>query len=216
MNDPWNANASSGFQWGKYIPWAILALLVFLVWTWTVSARNVLVRHSNEVEATFAGINNAAKKRADLIPNLVATVERFAQQEKDVFVGVTQARASATKITLPENATPEQLEKFAQAQSQLSGALGRLLAVVENYPQLKSDTSFLNLQKELKDAEMQMSAARARYIGAVKGYNVNVQSCPNACIAASLFGFQAKPQLDFGENAEQNRNTPPKVDFKKS
>lgn len=215
MGNPWNENTNDGFQWGKYVPWVIVA---FLTWTWTVSARNVLVRHSNEVEATFAGINNAAKKRADLIPNLVATVERFAQQEKDVFVGVTKARADATKLTLPENATPEQLQQFAQAQSQLSGALGRLLAVAENYPQLKSDTSFLNLQKELKDAEMQMSAARARYISAVKGYNVNVESCPNACIAASLFGFQKKPQLEFGsaEEAQKMRNEPPKVDFKKS
>jgi LemA protein len=194
---------------------AVVVVVGGLYWSLYVSGRNVLVRHNNQLELTFGGINNAAQKRADLIPNLVRVVEKYAAQEKDVFIGVTNARSKATSITLPENATPEQIEAFGKAQAELSGALGRLLAVSENYPNMKSDAQFLNLQKELRDAEVQMSGARSNYMRAVRGYNNNVESWPWNAVAAKAYGFEKKPQLDFGPDAAQRRAAPPTVEFGK-
>ncbi len=208
---------SSGNGWKIFGISMLVGAIIIAIFGYnlTLGSRNVLVRHNNNLEGTFAGINNAAQKRADIVPNMVSVVDRFAKQEKDVTIGATEARAKATSITLPQNATPEQIEAFGKAQQEMSGALGRLLAVSERYPDLKSDKLFLDLQAQLKESETQMSGARAAYIRAVQSYNVNVESCPFACVAAMMFGYQKKPQLDFGPDAAQRRAAPPKVEFNK-
>jgi LemA protein len=211
MSNPCNKNTGNDIL--RALLWAI-PFSALLVWWLTFSARNALVEHRNNVDAAFVSINNTVQKRADLISTLSASAQLLSQHEKDVLLGVAQARASA-KIALPENATQEQLEKFAQ--SQPSGTLGSLTVFAEKYPQLKSADLLLDFQDKISGVEKEILAARATYIVAIRKYNVSVESCPRSCIAASLFGFQKKPQLEFGsvEDAQKMRNEPPKVQFVK-
>jgi LemA protein len=155
---------------------------------------------------------NQYKRRADLIPNLVATVQGYAQQEKDVLVGVTQARARATSVNLSADAIndPEAMRKFQQAQGELSGALGRLLVVAENYPQLKSDANFRDLQAQLEGTENRITTARNRFIKATADYNVLARQFPSN-ITAMIFGY--KPKASFTVEDEKAIASPPKVDF---
>ena len=126
----------------------------------------------NEVDATLAEINNQYKRRMDLIPNLVSVVQGYAKQEKETLIGVVEARAKATQMTIdPSKTTPEQLAKFQQAQGQLSSALGKLMVISENYPQLKSDANFRDLQAQLEGTENRITVARNRYIESIKGFN---------------------------------------------
>ncbi|MBC7163176.1 LemA family protein [Immundisolibacter sp.] len=165
-----------------------------------------------QVKAAWSEVLNQYQRRADLVPNLVNTVKGFAAQEKEVLTQVTQARASVGSIqATPELLNdPEAFAKFQAAQGQLSSALSRLLVVSENYPQLKSDANFRDLQAQLEGTENRITVARNRYIKAVQDYNVTVRSFPSN-LTAMLFGYRVKP--NFTVQNEQEISAPPKVDF---
>jgi LemA protein len=157
-------------------------------------------------------VQNNYQRRADLIPNLVATVQGYAKQEKDVLTSVVEARAKATqvKIDASQLTDPEKLKQFQDAQNQLSGALGRLLAVSENYPDLKSNQNFLALQSQLEGTENRISVARRDYIEAVRAYNTELRTFPGVLWAATAFRGN-KPMAEFAAN--ETAQTPPQVKF---
>jgi len=173
---------------------------------------NTLQTADESINASWSEVVNQYQRRADLIPNLVETVKGFASQEKSVLLGVTEARSKVGSI----QATPEMVndpaafEKFTAAQGELSSALSRLLVVVENYPQLKSDTNFRDLQAQLEGTENRITVARQRYIKAVQQYNVTVRTFPSN-LTAMMFGFKTKPQ--FTVENEKEIAQPPKVNF---
>jgi LemA protein len=173
---------------------------------------NTLQTTDETTKSAWAEVLNQYKRRADLIPNLVKTVEGFAAQEKEVLLGVTKARASVGAI----QATPELVNdpaafaKFQAAQRELSSSLGRLLLVAENYPQLKSDANFRDLQAQLEGTENRITVARNRYIKSVQEYNVTVRQFPSN-LTAMVFGYKTKPQ--FTVDDEKTIAEPPKVDF---
>jgi len=165
-------------------------------------------------KAAWGEVVNQYQRRADLIPNLVNTVKGYASHEKDTLEAVTKARAAATSFQItPEVLNdPAAFQKFQQAQGELTSALSRLMAVSENYPNLKADTSFRDLQSQLEGTENRITVARQRYITAVQDYNVTVRSFPTN-ITAKIFGYQAKPSFTVAN--EQSISTAPKVDFGK-
>jgi LemA protein len=175
---------------------------------------NTLQSQDEQVGASWAEVLNQYQRRADLIPNLVETVRGFAQQERDVLIGVTEARSRVGTI----QATPELIEdpeafaRFQAAQQELSSALARLLVVVERYPELRSDQSFRDLQAQLEGTENRIAVARNRYIEAVRQYNTTVRSFPSN-LTAMLFGHDAKPT--FAPENEADITTPPSVDFQR-
>ena len=173
---------------------------------------NTLQVTDEQIKAGWAEVLNQYQRRADLVPNLVNVVKGFAAQEKDVLLGVTQARAKVGSIqATPELINDEQaFAKFIAAQGEMSSALARLLVVAENYPQLKSDTVFRDLQAQLEGTENRIAVARNRYIQAVQEYNVTVRSFPSN-LTAMMFGFKVKP--GFTVENEKAIATPPKVDF---
>ena len=163
-------------------------------------------------KAQWAQVQNDYQRRADLIPNLVATVQGYAKQEKDVLIGVTEARAKATSIKIDASTLtdPAKLKQFEDAQAQLSGALGRLLAVSENYPDLKSNQNFLALQSQLEGTENRIVVARKDYIGAVQAYNTELKTFPGLFWAATFFRSN-KPMAEFAADAAAQ--APPQVKF---
>jgi LemA protein len=173
---------------------------------------NTLQSTDEQIKSAWSEVLNQYQRRADLVPNLVETVKAFAAQERDVLTRVTEARARVGTIQatpdLVEN--PEAFAKFQAAQGELSGALSRLLAVVENYPQLKSDANFRDLQAQLEGTENRIAVARNRYIKAVQDYNVTVRSFPSN-LTAIAFGFKTKP--NFSVEDERAISKAPKVDF---
>ncbi|TXF11290.1 LemA family protein [Pelomicrobium methylotrophicum] len=173
---------------------------------------NTLQAQDETIKAAWAEVLNQYQRRADLIPNLVETVKAFAAQEREVLQGVTEARARATAVqATPELINdPEAFGRFQQAQGELTSALARLLVVVENYPQLKSDANFRDLQAQLEGTENRIAVARQRYIRAVQEYNTTVRQFPTN-LTAMLFGFQVKPT--FAVENERALASPPKVDF---
>jgi LemA protein len=173
---------------------------------------NEMQRGDEQIKAAWSEVLNQYQRRADLVPNLVATVKGFAEQEKGVLTQVTEARARVGQIqATPELVNdPETFAKFQAAQRDLGGALQRLLVVTENYPQLKSDANFRDLQAQLEGTENRIAVARNRYIKAVQEYNVTVRSFPTN-LTAMLFGYKPKP--GFTVEDEKAIATPPKVDF---
>ena len=167
-----------------------------------------------QAKAKWADVQNNYQRRADLIPNLVATVQGYAKQEKDVLTAVVEARAKATqtKIDVSQLTDPEKLKQFQDAQNQLTGALGRLIAISENYPELKSNQNFLALQSQLEGTENRIAVARNRFIKATQEFNTTVRSFPTN-LTAMVFGFKPKPQ--FTVDDEKAISKPPKVDFGK-
>lgn len=163
-------------------------------------------------KAQWAEVQNQYERRSDLVPNLVATVQGFAKQEKDVLIGVTEARAKATAIHLDANdlTDPAKVKQLQEAQGALSGALGRLLAVSENYPDLKSNQNFLALQSQLEGTENRIAVARKDYIGAVQSYNTELRTFPGVLWASSFFRAN-KPMAEF--TAEADAQAAPKVKF---
>jgi len=155
---------------------------------------NEFQTRDEQVKAAWSEVLNQYQRRADLIPNLVATVQGYAAQERDVLIGVTQARAKATSINVTPEAIndPAKMQQFQQAQAELSGALGRLLVVAENYPQLKSDQNFRELQAQLEGTENRITTARNRFIKAVQDYNVLARQFPTN-LTAMMFGYKEKP-----------------------
>lgn len=175
---------------------------------------NTLQVADEQIKANWAEVVNQYQRRADLIPNLVETVKAFAGQERDVLLGVTSARSKVGAIqATPELVNdPQAFARFAQAQGELSSALSRLLVVAENYPQLKSDANFRDLQAQLEGTENRIAVARKRYIDAVREYNTVVRSFPSN-LTAMVFGMKEKPQ--FTVDNEKEISKPPKVDFGK-
>ena len=173
---------------------------------------NAMQAEDETIKAAWAEVLNQYQRRADLVPNLVQTVKAFAAQEQAVLVGVTEARAKATAVRVDASTVdnPEKLRAFQAAQGALSGALGRLLVVSENYPQLKSDQNFRDLQAQLEGTENRITVARNSYIEAVRAYNTTVRSFPSN-LTAMLFGMKEKPSFTV-ENAAAI-SIAPKVDF---
>ena len=175
---------------------------------------NAIQSEDEQIKGNWSEVVNQYQRRADLVPNLVNSVKGFAQQEKDVLLGVTNARAKVGSI----QATPEVLndpaafQKFQAAQGELSGALSRLLVVTENYPQLKSDALFKDLMSQLEGTENRITVARNRYIKAVQEYNTTVRSFPTN-LTAMLFKMDVKP--NFSVESEKAISAPPTVDFSK-
>jgi len=184
---------------------AVVALAVF----WGVKAYNSLIVLDENVNNRWAYVESQYQRRADLIPNLVATVQGYAKHERETFESVVAARAKATQITVDaDNLTPEKLQEFQKAQGEVSAALGRLLAVAENYPELKANQNFLELQAELAGTENRISVERNRFNEAAKEYNVEVRRFPQN-LFASMFGFAQKPYFE----AEAGTQAAPKVSF---
>jgi LemA protein len=173
---------------------------------------NNLQSQDEGVKAAWSEVVNQYQRRADLIPNLVNTVKGYAAQEQKVLIGVTEARAKVGSIQVtPEVLNdPELFKKYQAAQGELSGALKSLLAVTENYPQLKSDQNFRDLQSQLEGTENRITVARNRYIAAVQSYNVTVRQFP-ANLTAKMFGFQVKPNFTVAN--EQQISAAPTVSF---
>ncbi len=173
---------------------------------------NAMQAQDEGIKAAWSEVLNQYQRRADLIPNLVNTVKGYAAHEKDVLLGVTEARASVGKIAAtPELINdPEAFQKFQAAQAQLSGALSRLLLVAENYPNLKADASFRDLQAQLEGTENRITVARNRYIKTVQEYNTTVRQFPSN-LTAMVFGMKVK--ANFTVENEKAIAEPPKVDF---
>jgi len=165
-----------------------------------------------QAKAKWADVQNNYQRRADLIPNLVATVQGYAKQEKDVLTSVIEARAKATQVRIDASqlSDPEKLKQFQDAQNQLSGALGRLLVVSENYPDLKSNQNFLALQSQLEGTENRITVARRDYIEAVRAYNTELKTFPGVLWASTFFRSN-KPMAEFAAN--DNAQTAPQVKF---
>jgi len=173
---------------------------------------NTIPTLEETAKAKWADVQNNYQRRADLIPNLVATVQGYAKQEKDVLTAVVEARAKATqgRVVSTQPAAPEKIKQFQEAQSQLSGALGRLLAVSENYPDLKSNQNVLALQSQLEGTENRIAVARRDYIDAVRAYNTELRTFPGLVWASTFFRAN-KPMVEFA--AGEAAQTPPQVKF---
>jgi LemA protein len=186
------------------------ALLLCL--TLTACGYNNIPTLEEQAKAKWADVQNNYQRRADLIPNLVATVQGYAKQEKDVLTAVVEARAKATqtRIDVSQLTDPDKLKQFQDAQNQLSGALGRLLAISENYPDLKSNQNFLALQSQLEGTENRITVARRDYIEAVRAYNTELKTFPGMLWAATFFRSN-KPMAEFAAN--DNAQTAPQVKF---
>jgi LemA protein len=173
---------------------------------------NTIPTLEEQAKAKWADVQNQYQRRSDLIPNLVATVQGYAKQEKDTFTAVTEARAKATSINIDASqlTDPAKLQQFQEAQGQLSSALGRLLAVSENYPDLKSNQNFLALQSQLEGTENRIAVARRDYIEAVRQYNTALQTFPTILWAKTLFSGK-QPLAAF--TANDAAQTAPQVKF---
>ncbi|MDB5970336.1 MAG: LemA protein [Hydrocarboniphaga sp.] len=192
----------------------MMSVAVLLAVSLSGCGYNKIQQQDEAVTASWSEVLNQYQRRADLVPNLVNTVKGYAQQEEKVLTEVTEARARVGGI----NATPELVndpaafEKFQQAQGQLTSALSRLLVVTENYPNLKSDAAFRDLQAQLEGTENRIAVARKRYIEAVQTYNVTIRSFPSN-LTAKLFGNSVKPNFKVENEAQIAK--PPQVDFGK-
>ena len=189
--------------------WVLIAALVL-----SGCGYNEIQQKDEGVKAAWSEVTNQYQRRADLIPNLVATVKGYAQQEQEVLTRVTEARARVGQMQVtPEPLNdPAALQRFQQAQGDLSSALSRLLVVVEKYPDLKSDQNFRDLQAQLEGTENRIAVARNRYIKTVQDYNVLVREFP-VNLTAMAFGYKTKP--NFTVENEREISTAPKVDFGK-
>lgn len=169
---------------------------------------------NNNVDAAFAEVTNQYKRRSDLIPNLVQVVKGYASHEKDTLVGVSEARAKATSISIdPSKVTPDQLAKFTQAQGQLSQALGRLMMVTERYPDLKANENFQALQAQLEGTENRITVARNRYIKAVQEFNNLVTVPPTSFTNSLYYKFEKKPQFALDAAEGKKVEQAPEVKF---
>lgn len=191
---------------------ALLVLMLLVTLALSGCGYNTLQSTDEQITASWAEVLNQYQRRADLIPNLVNVVKGFAAQEKEVLLGVANARSKVGNIQATPELTndPEAFARFQSVQGELSSALARLLAVSENYPQLKSDANFRDLQAQLEGTENRIAVARNRYIKAVQEYNVTVRSFPSN-LTAKMFGFQLKPS--FTVENEKELSISPKIEF---
>ncbi len=190
----------------------MVALLSTAVLALSGCGYNTLQQQDESVKAAWSEVVNQYQRRADLIPNLVEVVKGYAAQEQKVLIGVTEARARANSIQVTPQVlnNPELFQKYQAAQGELTQALSHLMAITENYPQLKSDQRFADLQSQLEGTENRIAVARNRYIQAVQQYNVTVRSFP-VNLTARMFDFQVKPNFTVAN--EQQIATAPKVSF---
>ncbi|HTO93350.1 MAG TPA: LemA family protein, partial [Bacteroidota bacterium] len=180
-----------------------IAVVVVAGFMWGVGVNNRLVQLDEGVRSAWSQVENQYQRRADLIPNLVETVKGYANQEQDVFIGVAEARAKVSQMTVTKDVLndPQAFAKFQAAQDQLGSALSRLLVVSENYPQLKSNENFLSLQTQLEGTENRITVERKRFNDIVQSYNTTIRQFPVSFIA-SLRGFNEKPYFQAKEGAE--------------
>lgn len=187
----------------------ILIVAAAAVLIWGISVYNGFVNSEEGVNGAWAQVENQYQRRMDLIPNLVNTVKGYAAHEKETLEGVVNARSRATQVTVdPTNASPEQIAEFQRAQGELSQALGRLLAITENYPDLKANENFRQLQDQLEGTENRITVAREKFNESAKAFNVKIRRFPNNVIAG-VFGFEKKGYFE----AESGAEKAPKVEF---
>ncbi len=168
----------------------------------------------NDVEASLAEITNQYKRRADLVPNLVQTVKGYAKHEEGTLTQVVEARAKATQMTIdPSKASAKQLQEFQQSQGQLSQALGKLMMLTENYPNLKADTQFRDLQAQLEGTENRITIARQRYIQSIQGFNNLVTVFPTSITNSIFFHYEKMPQWDLTAEEKSSAEKAPQVQF---
>ena len=185
----------------------IILVVLSLLALWGVKAYNGLVKNQESVSSAWSQVENNYQRRSDLIPNLVATVKGYAEHESSTLEAVVQARANAIAVN-GGNLSEEEVAAYQKAQGEVSSALGRLLMVVENYPELKANENFLDLQAQLEGTENRIAEARRQFNETAKAYNVKVRTFPSN-IVASIFGFDAKGYFEADEAAK----TAPKVEF---
>jgi len=173
---------------------------------------NNIPSFEEQAKAKWADVQNNYQRRADLIPNLVSTVQGYARQERDVLTAVVEARAKATQVRIDASqlTDPDKVKQFQDAQNQLSGSLGRLIAISENYPELKSNQNFLALQSQLEGTENRIAVARRDYIEAVRVYNTELKTFPGVLWASTFFRSN-KPMAEF--TANETSQSPPQVKF---
>lgn len=187
----------------------VIGVLILIMVGGTLTTYNGLITKDEAVATAWGNIQSQYQRRADLIPNLVSTVKGYAKHESETLENVMAARAKATQITVnADNLTPEKLKQYQAAQGELSQALGRLMAVSENYPNLKANENFSELQAQLEGTENRINESRQIYNSAVQTYNVSVRRFP-ANIVAGMFGFDKKNQFE----AEAGAEKAPKVEF---
>src|SRR5262245_24031984 len=182
---------------------AIIVVIVFIFYGFFAGRYNTMVELQETIPKEWAQVESQYQRRADLIPNLVNTVKGYANFEQQTLTQVIEARASATQVKVdPKDLTPENIAAFQQAQGGLSSALGRLLAVAENYPDLKANQNFLDLQAQLEGTENRINVSRQRFNEAVNTYNTSRRTFPSV-IFASLFGFGEKGYFKADEGAQK-------------
>jgi len=187
----------------------VIILFVILIASWASRIYNNLVSKEEAVNQQWANVENVYQRRSDLIPNLVATVKGVANFEQSTLTAVIEARAKATQVTVdPKNLTPESLQKFQEAQNGVSSALGRLMVVVEKYPELKATQNFSELQAQLEGTENRITVERRTFNESAQAYNTYLRKFP-ASIFAGMFGFQKKAYFEADAGAEKA----PKVEF---
>jgi LemA protein len=184
---------------GLWIAIGIVVVVIIVV----ISSYNGLVKKSEEAMMAWSNVETAYQRRSDLIPNLVNTVKGYAAHELETLQSVTDARTKATSVTIdPSTATPAQMEAWMEAQDEVNGALGRLIAVAESYPDLKANENFMQLQQQLEGTENRISTERRKYNEAVREYNVAIRRFPSNIIAG-MFGFEKMELFEAAEGADE-------------
>ena len=192
----------------KKSTWIIIGVIVLIV-IWAISINNRMVGMEENVNKSWGNVENVYQRRADLIPNLVNTVKGYAEHETSTFEAVVNARAKATSISVnPDNMTADQLKEFQQAQNDVTGALGRLIAISESYPELKANENFKELQSQLEGTENRIAVERKNFNDSASKYNTYIRKFPQSIIAG-MRGFEKKPYFE----AEEGANKAPKVEF---
>lgn len=193
----------------KWIAPAIIVLVIIIIVAWGARSYNSLVTSQENVESQWAQVENVYQRRADLIPNLVSTVRGYADFERQTLTDVIEARSKATSVNInPQNLDENSLQQFQAAQGELSGALARLMVVVERYPDLKANQNFLELQSQLEGTENRITVERNRFNEIARDYNTMIRRFPRTLFASS-FGFDRKPYFEAVQGAEEA----PKVEF---
>ena len=193
----------------KNLGWIIPVGIIVILVMWAIGGYNGMVKMDEQVQNKWANVETQYQRRADLIPNLVSTVKGYAKHEQQTLEDVVKARSEATQVKVDaENLSPEKLAAFQKAQSGVSSALGRLLAVAENYPDLKANQNFLELQSQLEGTENRITVARKDFNDTAKSYNQAIRQFPKN-ILAGMFGFEKKSYFE----AEAGSEKAPKVEF---
>ena len=193
----------------KWLPLIVIVVIIIGIFRWGVGLNNTMVEKQETAKTQWANVESAYQRRSDLIPNLVNTVKGYADHEKETLEGVIEARANATKTTIdPTNVTPEQMAAFQQSQNSLTGALSKLMVVVERYPDLKANQNFLELQSQLEGTENRINVERNRFNEQAKDYNIFIKKFP-ASMVAGFLDFDAMVLFQAAAGSENA----PTVDF---